>query len=560
MARRFFAFNFYKPNDSNALTQAEQKLHYDQASKFDVYPLGHEAWSFFDYGGDPSSEFRKRNANCNLLMWINMGWVSESGTQGANSIGYAGDPDDNYEESMPYQWAQYKKSQRCWREPSQFARLYTGGHVHDAYAGGIETALPDMTDFCPRGSDGLTFREWLVDYLVTGIALHFDIDGFMFDEFHSNHANAWATGDIDLDRDGVAETSTEWTEYWQKGNEKFLQELRSKLDTVGLTGFKLWFNGNYVGQYEHANGVAMESFPDHFVGMKWYQATGLIHKWTMSGLDVCLNNWLSSAACAGTTITGINNNLVLHRGIRYTVSTAYMFDDGVMASVDSGNIFHTNIWYPEQYYLKFENPLTDVIATGSMYYRLYENGIAVVNTGSSSANFHGQYIWPTDGLLAYSEQGFDYGTGQGLLDHGFSGIKGTGVGNHMNHPGETIDGELMNKMERAVDNISKMLKYNNGPFQIQTSGMLTFQYFLGDGETRKFPLKKGVDKWMLDGYNITGGDPHPYFNLLTDKNPDTGLYHSIEFNEPPTSGEYMLMFYRRGKGSHLNTAAYLGSG
>jgi len=542
---KFFHFNF-----KSSWTEAELAYY----AKSDVVSINSSMISEYNPTPDAISRLRSMNGSIKLLYGLNLGTVFRSG-----GGPFAGPTTGTFPDNKPYAVPEYHYSYRTYSENQVV--LSSSGTVLDTIYGGTGYSVPDFTKYCPTGADGLTLREWMIDYLVTGVYQKYDVDGFVFDETHDDHVNYMhITNDVDIERDGVESTAAARLTSWSGGIHALLSGLRSRLDSIGETGAIIAYNGN-SSAYTFADQIYLEDYPNRFLGKDWWQSFDFIQNLINSGTQAIINLFTNNYS--GTSTTGIiDGPEALQKEVRYYTGTSYMFTGeiaphGCLMHSDSQLVTHDNAWFPSAY-KRFETALTKPLTTGDIMYRLFKEGVAIINTGTTTQSFYGMDILPSDGMLVPTDTDRDFLTGDDGLQHGFGGIKGVGLGNHLNHSQENISSMMMNKMELAVHNLHQSMQDDFGPFEFRQGEELKMQYVYSDGTGTKYSLSKGVDRWSVESLNWTG-ERNASFGQLADINGDTRLYHALEFSSAPTTG-YYFVFYRTNRTSAFNSSAYLETG
>jgi len=519
----------------------------DRLALFDIVAIKADAFSPYNSQPNLINKLRRKNGNQKVLLWIDAGWVNLSGTDG--KLAFNGTASDPYPSNQPHNLIDFWTAHRCYSE-GQYA-VTSSGSVVTGNSIGPGYAMIDFTDHNPAGSDNLVFRQWLVNYLTTGVAARYDIDGFFLDNLHDDHTDGLA-GDVDLNRDGAADGAAVKVSSWQVGVRKFMTELNEELLAINKKDFQLFSKGNF-GDYNLINGYYWENFPES----TWYSNIGTIVELEGSGVRTVLNYARAVGGATRTDFVGLTANIdrTMNRGLAVT----YLTNSG-MLHLDSGG--HNELWYLESSFKKFNDPLTDVVISGVYRYKLYNDGIAICGTGlitGDTNDFYGLNLSVADtsklGLLVSADPKKDWKFGNDQLQHGFKGIMGSGAGRHLNHPKDLITAEFMNKVEFAVENLHSFIEPNQGNFRFSGSD-LYMQYYKTDGTATGFDMWTGINKWSLAGYNYTGGDPNPLISALSEVNKDTQLAYRLGYSTAPSSG-YEFIFYNRPVGSALNSNAYL---
>lgn len=473
------------------------------------------------------------NGNQKILLYFNTNNLKRSGYQGVYTF---------QGQEYPYYELQYVVENRV-REEAQYVITSTGTPIQTTTAGYENAYLPDLTLNCPKGSDGKNLVDWLADFLVTGGLHRFDIDGFFLDELHFDNSN-WFGGaaDIDLNRDGTADSSSQLISAWTSGMRYLTTAIRDKIGS----NYLLCFNGNATN-YNQFDFNYYEAYPGAFVGRSLSTATGIIGRIINSGCEVICNYWTEYGD--GTTFTGFTPSSPLgHSAMSYYQGTALLLT-GTYFNIDSGYVYHSNIWYVESSFKSYQNPLTEIEKVDNILYRLYMDGLVMVNTGILSQTLWGISIPASGSIFIDSDIDRDFRYGNDALAHGFSGVVGTGFAKHRNDFREFINAILINKIELSVDNLSDLIlgSGNYGQFRFDASENYYLQIL--DIDNREKTLKKGLDRDLVVGYSISGV-------TLTDMNPDTRLFYRVDY--PETASGYMWVIYQKNYGSRLGSASWLG--
>lgn len=221
-------------------------------------------------------------------------------------------------------------------------------------------------------------QHWY-DYLAT--FMHNEVmstglwDGIFYDNVFVDIS--WLNGgNVDLNRDGRAESAAELDQSWRDGMAELLRLSRS------YEGAETIIVGNGGGEYyDHLNGRLIESFPSALDG-GWPGAMGKYFQ-TLANADlpgIVLIN--------GNTTTGRSDD---YRQLRYTMTSTLMGDGFI--SFDYGPVRHADFWWYDEYSTALGQPVgnaTNVLNPSraqfedSVWRREYENAIVLVNATDQS--------------------------------------------------------------------------------------------------------------------------------------------------------------------------------
>ncbi len=209
-------------------------------------------------------------------------------------------------------------------------------------------------------------------------------DGIFYDNMWNDIS--WLNdGDIDLNRDGVAETSSVLDSAWREGMSNLLEKSRE------LEGDGAIIVGNGGGQYfSSVNGRLVEEFPSVLDG-GW---SGAMDKY----YDAIQQSFLPSLVIInGRSSTGSATD---YKNMRYTLTSTLM-NDGFF-SYDKGSIQHNALWWYDEFQVILGDPSGEAynVDSGStsdlssgVCRRDFQNGIVLVNSSGQtrSVNLGGGY-------------------------------------------------------------------------------------------------------------------------------------------------------------------------
>lgn len=241
----------------------------------------------------------------------------------------------------------------------------TGGHV--GFWPGAD--MINVTNQAPlvNGERWNTFLPKFMHEQVMATGLW---DGIYYDNMFNDVS--WVNhGDIDTDRNGVADNAASADVAWRAGMQTMLDLSRQ------LEGPDAIIIGNGGGQYYPAvNGRLIEEFPSDYDG-GW---TGAMTKY-----DDVMNRGLTPAVVIlnGKSSTGLPND---YRTMRYVLGSA-LLDNGFF-SFDEGSIRHAATWLYDEYQTYLGMPLGKarrIWPSASLKYadgvwrRDFDKGVVIVN-------------------------------------------------------------------------------------------------------------------------------------------------------------------------------------
>ncbi len=225
----------------------------------------------------------------------------------------------------------------------------------------------NVTDNCPTvdGKKYYDYIPWFVknEILSTGLW-----DGVFYD-------NVWMGIDflesfnIDLNRDGKAETKVEQTAAWRAGMSTLLSNSRQLFGSdVTIVG-----NGG-EGYYKYINGSLYEHFP--------YQGWA----YTMNRYRTIVKDGYSPTI--GILNSNVNNTQKRsdYQKMRYGLASALLSDG--FYSFDNGDQTHTEMWWYDEYDVYLGKPIGEPLniltnsqkLTDGVWRRDFEKGVVLVNS------------------------------------------------------------------------------------------------------------------------------------------------------------------------------------
>ncbi|MDD5342703.1 MAG: putative glycoside hydrolase [Patescibacteria group bacterium] len=252
-----------------------------------------------------------------------------------------------------------------------------GWWLFDSQGGNVTfwpgTKMLNVTNTAPL-SNGEQWLSYLPRFMHDKVMSTGFWDGIFYDNVWNDVA--WLnSGNLDLNRDGVAETADQLNQAWHDGMTEMLEISRS------YEGQDAIIVGNGGGEYyDSLNGRFIEEFPSALDG-GW---SGAMHKY----FDF-MNQGKSPQVVIinGKSSTGTADD---YRSLRY-ILTSTLLDNG-FASFDYGALRHSDTWWYDEYDVYLGDPVTEASNTTSpkssgvaegVWRRDFENGIVLVNSTSS---------------------------------------------------------------------------------------------------------------------------------------------------------------------------------
>ena len=200
-------------------------------------------------------------------------------------------------------------------------------------------------------------------------------DGIFYDNVWPNVS--WVgNGDMDINRDGIKDSTTYLDNAWQEGMTTMLEYSRQ------LEGENKLIIGNGGDVYkEYLNGRHYENFPSEWEG-GWAGATDLYFDFIENGYapTICIINGVP-----------VNYSEYDYQSLRYYL-TSTLLSDGFM-SFDKSPSDHTQLWWYDEYDLSLGDPTTRAYNTlnqgnpytvqDGVWRRDFEKGIVLLNTTST---------------------------------------------------------------------------------------------------------------------------------------------------------------------------------
>jgi len=225
----------------------------------------------------------------------------------------------------------------------------------------------------------VTNPEWQnfnVDYLKNKLGMS-QWDGVMYDMVDAE-INHYSSNGIDINNDGVVDSTATVNQKWQQGMSQLFAKTRSAFGNEKI----IVTNGNSIDSYQkNINGRIFENFPTPWEGNGSWQATMYQYLRRLPGLNY---NPATHIINATTRNTG---NMSNYRAMRFGLTSA-LLGDGYF-SFDYGDQSHQQLWWYDEYDMKlgqaqssYYNLLdinNDYIKAG-LWRRDFENGVAIVNS------------------------------------------------------------------------------------------------------------------------------------------------------------------------------------
>lgn len=262
--------------------------------------------------------------------------------------------------------------------------LYEGWWLRDETGRKISnwpyTAMFNLTDRAPVNANGQRFNDYLPEFIATKIKSSGLWDGVFYD-------NTWGDvswvrpGSLDLNNDGLAESSLEIDQLWAAGFRKMLARTRE------LVGSEFIIIGNgrvYDGYQGLLNGMMLESFPSPWEnGGTW---TGAMKTY----LKLPSLNPTPSLPVINVNVKNQTNYQKFRFGL-----TSTLMGQGYY-SYDYDITDHGQTWWYDEYNINLGPAQTqsfNLLAGGSqelkpgLWRRDFKNGVAIVNSTSKKQTF-----------------------------------------------------------------------------------------------------------------------------------------------------------------------------
>ena len=237
--------------------------------------------------------------------------------------------------------------------------------------------------------NGRTWRDDLVDDAAALVA-HGPWNGVFLDVCFEDIS--WLDGgDLDLDRDGVADDPATASREWSAGMEMLVDELRARL------GPNVPIVSNPGAQdcpHARVDGILMEGWP---IGMPpgylaYRTGASRYARWSTTGRRLTIANGFSPKIGFGTINSGGDEIARTdYAAMRFGLTSALMGDG--LYTYDNGVFGHYVAWWYDEYDGAgrgahwLGKPLGPAVSDGALRWREFEHGLAVVNTGTTAASF-----------------------------------------------------------------------------------------------------------------------------------------------------------------------------
>lgn len=230
--------------------------------------------------------------------------------------------------------------------------------------------------------NGQRWNDFLPEFVSREIISTGLWDGVFFD-------NVWPSlswlnnGNLDINRDGKAESKAEMDRAWVSGNKKILGRLH---ELIG-DDYIIMANSHAFADYQpYLNGIMLESFP-----ASW-EADG-----TWSGSMRSYTNVRNFKEPKTMVISANTNNtwaMDNYRKLRFSLGSA-LLGDGFF-SFDYGVNDHSQTWWYDEYEANLGKPISAPVNIldknnsswkKGLWRRDYENGIVIVNSTADNQNY-----------------------------------------------------------------------------------------------------------------------------------------------------------------------------
>jgi len=235
------------------------------------------------------------------------------------------------------------------------------------------TSMLNLTDGATPNASGQRLNDYLPEFIAAKIAASGLWDGVFYD-------NTWGdiswinNGNLDLNNDGLKDSSSQADAAWAAGFKKMLAKTRS------LTGSDFIIIGNgrvYDGYQGILNGMMLESFPS-----SWENGG----TWTGS-MKTYLKLPTLNPAPAVSVLNVTNKNQTNYQNFRYGLASALMGSGFYSFDYDITN--HGQTWWYDEYDINLGAPSSrpfNLLANSSeelkpgLWRRDFKNGVAIVNS------------------------------------------------------------------------------------------------------------------------------------------------------------------------------------
>lgn len=206
-----------------------------------------------------------------------------------------------------------------------------------------ETWMLNSTDLSPV-VNGQRWNDYLPEFVSSRIIASGVWDGVFYDNFFDSID--WLNdGKIDLDGDGLRDSSDFINTSWQEGNVKILQKTRN---LIGYDYVILINSSSFAPYQKYINGRVFEDFPILFEGDGSWQANIDSYK-SIYNLNTNPKFYIFNLS---------NNNFSDFEKMRYGLATSLFFDN-VYFSFDKSIEDHGQTWFYEEYKFDFSSITKD---------------------------------------------------------------------------------------------------------------------------------------------------------------------------------------------------------
>lgn len=242
------------------------------------------------------------------------------------------------------------------------------------------TSMFNLTDGARIDASGKRLNDYLPEFVANKIAASGLWDGVFYD-------NAWGdiswmnNGNLDLNNDGVNDTSAQADAAWAAGFKKMLAKTRT------LTGSDFIIIGNghvYEGYQSVMNGMMLESFPPPWEnGGTWTEA-----------MKTYLKLQTLNPAPAVSVINVTDKNQSNYQHMRYGLASALLGSGFYSFDYDITN--HGQTWWYDEYSVNLGSPSSrpfNLLAgnseniTPGLWRRDFKNGVAIVNSTAKKQTY-----------------------------------------------------------------------------------------------------------------------------------------------------------------------------
>ncbi len=231
------------------------------------------------------------------------------------------------------------------------------------------TSLLNVADNSPE-INGLRLNKYIAQFVAQDLLSTGLWDGVFYDNAWKDVK--WLTGDfVDLNKDGQQDSDIDT--HWREGTRAIYRETRA------LTNNKYIIVGNATSDaYKNdLNGIMLENFPS----LGW-EETMRVYNTNQDGSSEPRINIIN----ANTGNTGKSNDF---KKFRYGLASTLLING--YYSFDFGDKSHNDVWWYDEYDIELGKPLTLAVSLSGtsqfkpgVWRREYENGIALVNSGTES--------------------------------------------------------------------------------------------------------------------------------------------------------------------------------